>query len=505
MSEVLYYIVLLLYLLPMLFIFGYSLAQLSLVILYWKDKKGGRRRSHRGSGASRCGGKEERKQGEKEEETTIPEHWPKVTVQLPVYNERYVVERLIDTITAFDYPRELLEIQLLDDSTDDTTALIARRVAKYQAAGFTIDHVRRPERTGFKAGALAFGLERAQGEYVAIFDADFLPPADFLKRTVPYFRDPEVGVVQTRWGHLNEDYSLITRMQSFGLDAHFTIEQVGRNTGGHFINFNGTAGIWRKATIEDAGGWSADTLTEDLDLSYRAQQRGWRFVYLEDQVSPAELPVTMPAVKSQQYRWTKGAAECARKNLLPVWRDRALPLATKLHASFHLLNSAIFICTLSIALLSVPMLLLEVPWGWLAFFQVSMVILALFYWTAFQKKSGVWEFIILFPTFLAIMLGLSLHNAVAVMEGYLGRKSPFVRTPKFNVRNRTDRWQSNAYNARRIPPLTWMELVLVLYFAAGLIYGLATGQYGALGFHLLLVLGYGFVAFYSVRHSLVKP
>ncbi len=469
----------------MLFIFGYSLTQLNLVILYWKEKK------------------EKVKKEEGKGEEVID--WPKVTVQLPVYNERYVVERLIDAIVAFDYPRDRLEIQVLDDSTDDTTEIIARKAAHFQAQGFWIQHIRRPERTGYKAGALGYGLERAQGEFIAIFDADFLPPADFLQRTVPYFQNSEVGVVQSRWGHLNEDYSLITQMQSFGLDAHFTIEQVGRNTGGHFINFNGTAGIWRKATIGDAGGWSADTLTEDLDLSYRAQRRGWRFVYLEDLVSPAELPVTMTAVKSQQYRWTKGAAECVRKNLLPVWKDRTLPLATKLHGSFHLLNSAVFICTLLIALLSVPMLWLGVPWGWLAFFQVSMVILATFYWTAFQKKSGIWDFIFLFPTFLAIMLGLSLHNAVAVMEGYLGKKSPFVRTPKFNVRNRRDRWQSNAYNVRRIPPLTWMEMVLVLYFAVGLVYGLTTGQYGAVGFHLLLVLGYSFVAFYSVRHSLVKP
>ncbi|WP_310586702.1 glycosyltransferase family 2 protein [Telluribacter sp. SYSU D00476] len=499
MSETLSYIVLVLYLLPMLFIFGYSLTQLSLVILYWKEK-GGRQEGIKGGKAATAA-----TVAAAEESTSGLVPWPKVTVQLPVYNERYVVERLIDTIVAFDYPRGQLEVQILDDSTDDTTEIIARKIAKYQAAGYTIEHIRRSDRTGFKAGALAYGLDRAQGEFIAIFDADFLPPADFLKRTVPYFQNSKVGVVQTRWGHLNEDYSLITRMQSFGLDAHFTIEQVGRSAGGHFINFNGTGGIWRKATIEDAGGWSADTLTEDLDLSYRAQQRGWRFVYLEDLVSPAELPVTMPAVKSQQYRWTKGAAECARKNLLHVWRDRSLPLTTKLHASFHLLNSAIFICTLLIALLSVPMLWLGVPWGWLAFFQVTMVILALFYWTAFQKKSGIGSFIILFPTFLAIMLGLSLHNAVAVIEGFLGRKSPFVRTPKFNVRTRTDRWQSNAYNARRIPPLTWIEMLLVLYFATGLVYGLATGQFGAVGFHLLLMLGYSFVAFYSVRHSLVRP
>jgi cellulose synthase/poly-beta-1,6-N-acetylglucosamine synthase-like glycosyltransferase len=482
LSEALQYLVLVPYLLAILFIFAYSVSQVGLVVAYWRQKK-----------------------AVAQPAPALPDPLPIVTVQLPVYNERYVIERLIEAVAAFDYPKELLEIQLLDDSTDDTVEIIARQVARYRARGYDMHHIRRSDRTGFKAGALAHGLTLARGEFVAIFDADFVPLPEFLPKTLPYFTDHKVGVVQTRWGHLNEDYSLITRMQAFGLDAHFTIEQVGRNAGGHFINFNGTAGIWRKATISDAGGWSADTLTEDLDLSYRAQQRGWRFVYLEGLVSPAELPVTMPAVKSQQYRWTKGAAECTRKNLPAVWKDPALSFSTKWYASFHLLNSSIFIATLVTALLSVPMLALRLGWGWLTFFQASLIIMGIFYWTAFRRRGGTFgEFIVTFPTFLAIMLGLSLHNAVAVTEGYLGRKTPFIRTPKFNVRQRSDRWQTNAYNARKIPPLTWVEWGLVLYFLGGLVLGIATQNYSALGFHLVLVLGFGFIAYYSVRHSLIK-
>lgn len=483
MSDALQYIVLALYLLSILFIFAYSVSQVGLVVAYRNKKR----------------------ENKPAENRPLPVPLPVVTVQLPVYNERYVIERLIGAVLAFDYPKELLEIQILDDSTDDTVEIIAKKVAQGLAAGFDIHHIRRADRRGFKAGALAYGLTMAKGEYIAIFDADFVPVPEFLRRSVPHFSDAEVGVVQSRWGHLNEDYSLITRMQAFGLDAHFTIEQVGRNVGGHFINFNGTAGIWRATTIQDAGGWSADTLTEDLDLSYRAQQKGWRFVYLEDLVSPAELPVTLPAVKSQQYRWTKGAAECARKNLPAVWKSENLSLPTKLYASFHLLNSSIFVATLMTALLSVPMLALRLGWGWLTFFQLSLVIMAVFYWTAFRQKGGTFgQFIATFPAFLTLMLGLSLHNAVAVVEGYLGRKTPFIRTPKFNVKQRGDRWQSNTYNARKIPPLTWAEWGLALYFLLGLVLGITTQNYSALGFHTVLVLGYGFIAYYSVRHSLAR-
>ena len=284
-----------------------------------------------------------------------PVRWPHVTVQLPVYNELAVVTRIIDAAAALDYPADRLHIQVLDDSTDESVALAARRVAYHQDRGLRIDHVRRASRQGYKAGALAHGLTETDGEFVAIFDADFVPAPDFLRRTLPHFAAPEVGVVQTRWGHLNESESLLTRLQAFGLNAHFLVEQVGRAAGGHFLNFNGTGGVWRRTCIEDAGNWQADTLTEDLDLSYRAQLRGWRFVYRPDIVAPAELPAHLAALKSQQYRWNKGAAETARKHLGRVWRSAHLPLATRLHATFHLLNSSVFAVILVMALLSVPL------------------------------------------------------------------------------------------------------------------------------------------------------
>src|SRR6056297_2782400 len=283
-----------LYLFFLTFILLYSLVQLSLVLSYKRYRK-----QHAGDADSAY-------------EVDDPE-LPTVTVQLPVFNERYVVERLIDSIAQ------------LDDSTDDSKNIAIRRVAHWRDRGVDIRHVTRPDRKGYKAGALAFGLEQARGEYIAIFDADFVPRKDFLLGALPPFRDAQVGMVQTRWEHLNRDYSILTRLQAFALDAHFSVEQGGRNAGGHFMNFNGTAGVWRKETIADAGGWSDDTLTEDLDLSYRAQLKGWRFVFLEATGAPAELPAVMSALKTQQFRWNKGAAECARKNLGKVFRNPSLP------------------------------------------------------------------------------------------------------------------------------------------------------------------------------------
>jgi cellulose synthase/poly-beta-1,6-N-acetylglucosamine synthase-like glycosyltransferase len=480
--QVVQVVLLLLYVVPMLFIFGYSLVQFSLMLAYRAKKK-----------------------TPEAPLPPTPSEWPLVTVQLPIYNERYVVERLLDTVALLDYPATRLEIQILDDSTDDTTERIAERVAYWTAKGVNMQHVRRPNREGFKAGALAWGLAKARGEFIAIFDADFVPSPDFLQKTIPYFlTDAAIGVVQTRWGHLNESYSLITRLQALGLDAHFTIEQTGRSSGGHFINFNGTAGVWRRQTIMQAGGWSADTLTEDLDLSYRAQLNGWRFVYLENLLSPAELPITMPAVKSQQYRWTKGAAECARKNLPAVWRSPRLSLSTKLHATFHLLNSTVFVAALWVALWSVPMMLLTsaaIYLQWTVFFQLSLVMLASFYWMAFRQKGNLGEFIRLFPAFLGVMMGLSFHNAIAVLEGYLGRKTPFVRTPKFNIRSAGERWQTNRYLSQTTPPLTRIEAGLAVYFTIGLVLGITQANVSAVGFHGLLVAGYSYIAYYSIRHS----
>ncbi len=437
-----------------------------------------------------------------------PEIKPFVTIQLPIYNEYYVVDRLLDAVANIDYPKQFLEVQVLDDSDDETVDRIANKVKSLKSRGLNIEHIRRTQRTGFKAGALAYGTALAKGDFLAIFDADFIPSKDFLNQTIPSFKEPGIGMVQTRWGHLNKDYSVITRMQAFGLDAHFTVEQKGRNLAGSFINFNGTAGVWRKQCILDAGGWQSDTLTEDLDLSYRAQLKGWKFKYLEEVESPAELPVIMSAVKSQQYRWNKGAAETARKNIGEVLKAR-LPFRKKLHAVFHLLNSSVFIFLLIAATLSIPMLYLKEgnPELKLVFdlgsvFLIGFVAMSIFYWAASRRiePGNTWKYYIVnFPLFLTFSMGLALHNAIAVMEGYLGRKSPFIRTPKFNVLSAADQWVGNKYIMPKITPATILEGVLCLYFIFGIASAIILGDFGLILFHLMLAVGFGGVFVMSVK------
>lgn len=440
--------------------------------------------------------------------------WPMVTVQLPVYNELYVVERLLDSVAKLDYPAEKLEIQLLDDSTDESFDLASKKVNELIQKGLDIKQVKRPERKGYKAGALAYGMKEIKGEYIAIFDADFIPDPAFLKKTIPHFyKSEEIGVVQTRWQHLNKNYSLLTRLQAFALDAHFTVEQVGRNSLGHFINFNGTAGVWRKSCIEDAGGWQSDTITEDLDLSYRAQMKGWKFIYLEDVLSPAELPAEMNSLKSQQFRWTKGAAECAVKNLPKVLRNKEIDWKTKFHAVFHLLNSFVFICIFLTAILSVPILLIKHNFeGYDSIFKLasvfvtSFIILSYFYWLSMSKtESGnlksIFKFIYQFPLFLSVSMGLSLHNSIAVLEGYMGRKTPFVRTPKFALKEDSGTWVNKKYRSIRIQPLTLVEVLFTLYFIGAIIYAIHLEDYGLMPFHIMLALGFGIVSFYSVKHT----
>lgn len=434
-----------------------------------------------------------------------PAAWPRVTVQLPVYNEWNVVARVIDAAAALDYPADLLHIQVLDDSTDGSVALAAARVAHHQRRGLRIDHVRRTQRRGYKAGALAHGLAGTDGEFVAVFDADFVPAPDFLRRTLPCFHDPKVGMVQTRWGHLNEHASLLTRLQAFAVDAHFLVEQVGRAAGGYFINFNGTGGVWRAACIADAGGWQADTLTEDLDLSYRAQLRGWRFAYLPGVVVPAELPERLDALQAQQYRWNKGAAETARKHLGRVWHGPALPLATKLHASFHLLNSTVFLLILLLSVLSVPLVFVRAhrpefgPVFWLAsLFLLTFGPLAYYFRTAWglagAAAPGRW-FAVDFLLFLAISMGLALPNARAVVQGFRGRASAFVRTPKQGTPG-----APGAARAYRAPgPRPWAAGLMTAYFAAGLGADWYYHAFGLLPFHVLLLAGYGTVAGYALR------
>lgn len=457
----------------MTFILLYSLIQLSLARAY-------RKRKHE----------------------TIPklEEFPRVLVQLPIYNEKYVVERLIDQVIKLDYPKDLLEIQVLDDSDDETLEIVRAKCLEYQARGFNIFQVRRPDRKGFKAGALSYGLTQSEAEFVAIFDSDFLPEPDFLKRSLGFFNDPKLAAVQTRWEHLNESYNILTRLQAFVLNAHFSVEQSGRSSKGRFINFNGTAGVWRVSAIEDAGGWQSDTLTEDLDLSYRAQLKDWKLKFIEEIGSPAELPIEMNALRTQQFRWNKGAAECTVKNLPAVLRKKNIDLGTKIHAAFHLMNSFLFICVLTIALLNLPLIWslstledLSIVYQFGSIFLTSLFFLAYFYWLAFKKDNpdkNLLYFFREFVLFLAFSLGLSLHNGWAVIEGYLGIKTPFLRTPKFDVGNQLKDVSQNVYRLNQIPMIAFAEIILLCYFAISLTYAIRVEAYGILPFTLLLLIGY---------------
>jgi len=478
----------------LLFIFCYSLIQIQLVIKY--------------------------KRYQKQQKLRLAEHSdvnfePTVTIQLPLFNEKYVTERLIDCVAALDYPKGKLEIQVLDDSTDETVDITKAKVEEIRKTGIDIVYLHRTERSGYKAGALAEGTKIAKGDFIAIFDADFLPEKEFIKRMVQPFYNEKVGMVQSRWEHINERYSMLTKLQAFGLDAHFSVEQGGRNAGHHFINFNGTAGIWRKTAIADAGGWQSDTLTEDLDLSYRAQLKGWQFIFLEEVGAPAELPAVMNALKTQQFRWNKGAAECVRKNLGRVLRAENIGFSTKMNAIFHLMNSAVFICIVILAVLSIPILSIknnfeEYKTLFLiaSSFLITLPILALFYWTSMSrnytsKTKAFFHFIFLFPMFLAVSMGLSLHNAMAVLEGYIGKKSAFIRTPKFNLSNdKSKKWGTNVYLKRKINPITILEVLFTAYFFGGILLGFHYEDYGLMPFHVMLFLGFGYVSFYSISHSL---
>lgn len=436
---------------------------------------------------------------------------PKVTVQLPLYNERYVVERLINSICALDYPKDKLEIQVLDDSKDDSLALTTAIIAEKKALGFDIHHITRTKNIGFKAGALQNGLNRANGEFIAIFDADFLPEKDFLKQLIPYFQKENVGMVQSRWGHINKDYSLLTKVQGFGLDGHFTIEQSGRNKAGLFMNFNGTAGIWRKKCIEEAGGWQFDTLTEDLDLSYRAQLKGWQFEYVEEVVTPAELPVESNALRSQQHRWTKGAVETSKKLLKHIWKTD-VGLKKKIFGTLHLLNSYVFLFVFLTGLLSIPVLWIKnehiinpIYFQLMSVFLIGFFIMSVFYLVAnFSKKESLMAFAKLFPMFLSVSMALSFHNSMAVLEGLFGFKSDFIRTPKFNITQAKDSFKENIYVKRNLSKSFYLELFLSFYFLSGLIMAFYYQDFGLFPFHLMLFIGFSSLNFYAVKHSLVN-
>ena len=429
---------------------------------------------------------------------------PRVTVQLPIYDELYVVERLIDAAAALDWKRACLQIQVLDDSDDETTAIARARVEYYQRRGVDIALIRRADRAGFKAGALAAGLARATGEFVAVFDADFVPPHDFLKQTIPHFSaQSNLGLVQTRWSHLNDDYSPLTRAEALALDGHFVIEQTARHRNGLFFNFNGTAGVWRRACIEDAGGWQGDTLSEDLDLSYRAQMRGWQFLFLPDVVAPAELPPQIHAYKRQQYRWAKGSTQVLLKLGTQVLTTPGIALFKRIEGLLHLSGYLMNVFMLALLLTLVPLMALDARFPdamvYLSFAMFGPVVVY-----ALSQRALYPDWLSRFRYFAVLLLlgtGIALSNSLAVMEAFTRRGNTFRRTPKFSVENENDAWQSKRYAL----PLSWetfVELSLAVYACVGAAIAWQRHLVWTLPFLLLYAASFAFVGGLSLLHSL---
>ncbi len=441
------------------------------------------------------------------------EQLPRVTVQLPLYNERYVVERLINAVCRLDYPTERIEIQVLDDSTDDTTDRARQLVDHWQRRGMNIELIHRTDRTGYKAGALQNGLAHTDSDFIAIFDADFIPKPDFLRRTIHHFTDDEIGMVQARWDYINRDYSLLTRAQAILLDGHFVLEHTARNRSGRFFNFNGTAGIWRRDAIADAGGWHHDTLTEDLDLSYRAQLEGWKFRYLRDLAVPSELPVEMTAFKNQQHRWSKGALQTARKLLPRILRSDESP-KIKLEAFYHLTGNVAYLLMVALAVLMPLATLIRVQQQWyeillldVPIFFGATVSVSYFYWTA-QRERGVsaFESLKMLPAVLALGIGMSVNNARGVLEAIVDYDSPFVRTPKYAIGRRDESWSSKLY-IQKSTVLPAVEFALGAWFSYA-IWVIITdpGQpMASLPFLVLFQCGFLYVALVSIRQSLHRP
>ena len=434
-----------------------------------------------------------------------PEQLPRVTVQLPIFNEMYVADRLIGSVCELDYPRHLLEIQVLDDSTDETTDIAELAVRRYAAKGFDIKYLHRVDRTGYKAGALEAGLHQASGQFIAIFDADFIPPADFLVKTLPHFAtDPKIGMVQARWGHINQDYSLLTKIQSILLDAHFVLEHGSRNRAGCFFNFNGTAGIWRREVIPDAGGWQHDTLTEDLDLSYRAQLRGWRFVFLPDLVAPAEVPVEMNSFKSQQHRWAKGSIQTCMKLLPRILRSNQ-PIGVKAEAFFHLSANFNYLLMSLLSILMFPSMYVRYSMGWTEMMLIDIPLFAAatmsfcnFYMVSQRELHPDWKTRLKYlPFLMSIGIGLCVNNTRAVIEAVLGKQTEFARTPKYGIERDSDEWVGKKYHQSvGIQPI--IELALGLYFTATVFYALANGIYGTLPFLMLFQVGFLYTGLLSI-------
>ncbi len=493
MSLLFYYILLSVYSFAILMVFFYSLAQLNLLFNYLQSKKYSK--------------------NIEKFDFSKPSEIPLVTIQLPLFNEKYVVERLLKNIVKLKYPIEKLEIQVLDDSTDESVITTNKQIQELQKLGFDIQFIHRTNRIGYKAGALKEGLESAKGEFIVIFDADFMPKEDWLEQTIPSFKNPQIGVVQTRWSHLNRNYSILTKIQAFALDAHFTLEQVGRNSKNHCINFNGTAGVWRKTCILDAGNWEADTLTEDLDLSYRAQMKNWKFIYLEGVETPSELPAILSAARSQQFRWNKGGAENLIKMTSKILVSKNLTFKSKFHGLLHLLNSSMFLNLFLIGFLSIPMLIVKhkhpemaIYFNIIAFFIITTILFFICYWITYKQihGGGILNFINyigIFFTFYTVAMGFTFQNSIAVLEGLFGKKSEFVRTPKLNMESLKERWKENAYLSKNISKNVIFELLLLIYFAFGLYKGIQLNDFGLFPFHLMLVIGYSYMVTNSIRNT----
>jgi cellulose synthase/poly-beta-1,6-N-acetylglucosamine synthase-like glycosyltransferase len=440
--------------------------------------------------------------------TEPPAHFPelpRITIQLPIFNEQFVVERLLDAICRIDYPLEKLDIQVLDDSTDETIAVARGLVNHYAAKGFPVSYHHRSNREGFKAGALSEGLRTAKGEFVAIFDADFVPPEDFLLRTIHHFTDPKIAMVQTRWTHINRNYSFLTEVEAILLDGHFVLEHSGRARSNVFFNFNGTAGVWRRSAIDDAGGWQHDTLTEDTDLSYRAQLKGWKFIYLQDVECPAELPVEMTAFKTQQARWAKGLIQTSKK-ILPQVLKSDQRFHVKLEAWYHLTANLSYPLMIVLSVLLLPAMIIRFYQGW---FQMLYIDLPLFMASTFSISSfylvsqrelfpGKWFRALLYlPFLMALGIGLTVTNTRAVLEALLGKQSEFTRTPKYHVESKKDKVRANNYR-RGLGWVPWVELLIGCYFAVTVYYAIDNENYITVPFLVLFVLGYWYTGLMSL-------
>src|SRR4051812_23210992 len=431
--------------------------------------------------------------------------FPRVTIQLPIYNEMYVADRLIDAVCEMEYPRDLLEVQVLDDSTDETREIAELAVRRHAARGFDIQYLHRVDRTGYKAGALEAGLKVSKGQFIAIFDADFIPPADFLMRTLPHFAtDARIGMVQARWGHINHDYSLLTKIQSILLDAHFVLEHGGRNRAGCFFNFNGTAGVWRREAIDAAGGWQHDTLTEDLDLSYRAQLLGWRFVFLPQVVSPAEVPVEMNSFKSQQHRWAKGSIQTCMKLLPRILRSKQ-PLHVKAEAFFHLSANFNYLLMCLLSVLMFPAMYVRYNMGWTEMLLIDIPLFAAatlsvcnFYIVAQRELHPDWRARLKYlPFLMSIGIGLCVNNTRAVLEALFHKESEFARTPKYGIERQSDEWAGKKYQ-QKVGVQSLIELGLGLYFTATVFYALINQIYGTLPFLMLFQVGFLYTGLLSI-------